>query len=189
LAEQSRWNAIEWLSTGAGDGTIPERSAVHPNAAGKYPFAANHGDIYANPAALEFLKWELVDKYSVVSKELVSTPGLTINFEPDKDVYAPGETIHAWATVHANDPGTSPVVGARVNVQTLWRQALPGSHAPTAPPAPSAAVALREVVDNPGRYEASLAAPETEGYYRLSATVQANDETVTLGEMIAVEAE
>jgi pimeloyl-ACP methyl ester carboxylesterase len=187
LAAQSRWNTIEWLSTASGDGTIPERSAVHTNASGKYPFVASHGDIYVNPAVLEFLRWELVDKYSLTSKELVATPSLVINFEPDKDMVSPGESIGVWATVHSKDDET-PITDAQIDVRLSWRDALPGDVAQATLHQFTPAITLQSDPDTPGRYIGSLPAPQAEGYYSLTATVRAADETVPVNEIIAVEA-
>ena len=56
------WKGITWVTTEAGDGTVPERSAVHAHAREKVPIAAGHGDIYVDPALVEVLQWELSDK-------------------------------------------------------------------------------------------------------------------------------
>src|SRR5262249_44355061 len=66
------WQAITWGETSAGDGTVPERSAVHPSAAQKVPIAASHGDIYVHETLREMLQWELSDKYLVASRASVS---------------------------------------------------------------------------------------------------------------------
>lgn len=184
-----QWSNIEWLATEAGDGTVPEPSAVHPEAKAKLPFAVGHGDIYVTPAVLEFLEWELIDKYRAVSRAVVVTERLTVMFEPDRDVYSPGETIDLWATVHENREGAPPVSGASITVQLVWRQPLPGMH-PTAPPEHLPEARLWESDETAGRYEGSLVAPEIEGYYQVRAIVRAVGEpAVKLEELVAIEAE
>jgi pimeloyl-ACP methyl ester carboxylesterase len=181
-----RWQGIDWQATEAGDGTVPERSAIHPHAQAKLPFVVGHGDIYVNPAVLEFLQWELIDKYREGTRVALTTERLTILFEPDKDTYVPGEPIHVWATVHENESG-APFTGASIRAQLVWRAALPGSSA-SAPTQPLHSDASLSLVESAGRYEASLAAPQTEGYYQLRATVKAVGEpTVVLEELIAVD--
>ncbi|HBY99425.1 MAG TPA: hypothetical protein DEP84_36720 [Chloroflexi bacterium] len=189
LAAGGLWSAIRWLATEAGDGTIPEHSAVHPQAREKLPFAVGHGDIYVTPAVLEFLEWELIDKYRAVSRAAVVTERLTVMFEPDRDVYSPGETIDLWATVHENREGSPPVSGASIKVQLVWRQPLPGME-PTAPSEHLPEAHLWESNETAGRYEGGLVAPDTEGYYQLRALVRAVGEpAVRLEELIAIEAE
>ncbi len=184
-----RWTGIDWQATEAGDGTVPERSAIHPHAQAKLPFVASHGDLYVNPAVLEFLQWELVDRYQAGERATLTTSNLTIMFEPDRDVYHPGEPIHLRATVHRNPPDASPVSTARIAAQLAWREALPGAGQVT-PPQNLPKVPLWESEAAPGNYEGSLAAPPLEGYYRLVVTVLAEGEAgVQLEELVAVEAE
>jgi pimeloyl-ACP methyl ester carboxylesterase len=179
------WKAIAWGATEAGDGTVPERSAVHPAAEEKLPFAASHGDIYVNPALLDVLKWELSDKYQAASRAAVSTERLAVVFVPDKDVYAPGEAVRLTATVHRNQDG-SRVPGASITAGLVWDGDLPGKKPGTAP----AAVPQARLWDqDDGKYEGSLTAPEREGYYRLVALVNADGQLpIQLEELIAVEA-
>jgi hypothetical protein len=179
------WKGIVWGATEAGDGTVPERSAVHPAAQTKLPFAASHGDIYVNPALLDVLKWELSDKYQAASRAAVSTERLTVVFEPNKDVYAPGEAVRLTATVRRNQDG-SRVAGASITAQLVWDGDLPGKE-PGAPP--SALPQARVWDQGDGKYEGSLTAPEGEGYYRLEALVNADGQLpIQLEELIAVEA-
>ena len=176
---------IEWLTTDAGDGTIPEYSAVNPNSQGRFPFVAGHGDIYIVPPVLEFLRWELIDKYELgAPKAALTTEHLAIVFEPDRDLVGRGETFGVWATVEQNLDNPAPISGVAVRVETRWRQPLPGSAAVTPPPALPKAT-LSEV--RPGRYEGVLVAPEVEGYYQLRATVWSGDERAVLEELIVVE--
>jgi pimeloyl-ACP methyl ester carboxylesterase len=188
FAAGGQWNTIDWSATEAGDGTVPERSAVHPNAKEKLPFAAEHGNIYVVPAVLEFLKWELIDKFRIERKRAsLVTERLTIAFNPDRDIYSPGETINLWATIHQNTLESPPVSSASIQVQLLWGAALPGSE-PGEPPKDLPGIRLRESKETPGRYEGSLVAPTTEGYYRLTSTVKAvGERAVRLEELIAIE--
>jgi pimeloyl-ACP methyl ester carboxylesterase len=187
-AAGGRWDDIEWAATEAGDGTIPERSAVHPKAKQKLPFAVGHGDIHVTPAVLEMLEWELVDKYQQPERAVLITERLVIVFEPEKDTYSPGETIKAWATIH--DADRKPISGARVETRLLWRQALPGETQVTSPQA-LPKTRLWEEDGAPGRYKSDdedFVAPEIEGYYSLQTTVQALGEpAVMLEELILVE--
>ena len=190
FAAGDTWDSIEWFANEAGDGTVPERSAVNPNASGKYPFLVNHGDIYITPPVLEFLQWELVDKYALLpgaeDRAAALTPRLRVMFEASGDSFSPGEEISLWASVRRMEDD-APLSGAQVQVRTLWRQALPGSQA--APPvAPLPSTHLWESEGMPGEYASSLNAPQVEGYYRLVATVQAVGEpAVELEELVAIE--
>ena len=94
--------------------------------------------------------------------------------------------MQVWATIHDTRNGSS-VSGARVEVQLVWRGALPGSDA-AAPPMDLPSVLLSERPDGPGRYEGSLATPDIEGYYQLQATVEVSGQPpVLLEELILVE--
>jgi pimeloyl-ACP methyl ester carboxylesterase len=183
---QGNWQDITWGVTTAGDGTVPERSAVHPNAREKLPFSVGHGDIYVNPSVLEKLEWELVRRFQGFTLAEATTEHLNIMFEPEKDAYEPGEPIDMWATVHNRHSGL-PVLDATIDVQLVWRQALPGEPENTAPPEPLT-LSLEGSVEVGGRYEGTLIAPEREGYYVLEATVEAApDPPVLLEELILVE--
>jgi Lecithin:cholesterol acyltransferase len=183
------WEDIQWVETGAGDGTVPERSAVHPEAREKYAFSVDHGSIYVDPQVLPMLEWELIGKFALEERAVLITDDLTIQFEPARDFYAPGEQIDLWATVHKNED-QAPLSDLNIQVHLLWREALPGSPA-TGPAGPVPNVVLQENLGDPGRYEGSLTAPETEGYYRLQATVitDPNKRPLVLNELVLVEAE
>ncbi|HUS17956.1 MAG TPA: hypothetical protein VM536_23410 [Chloroflexia bacterium] len=186
---EGSWGPITWSATEAGDGTVPERSAVHPHAAEKLPFVASHGDIYVNPALLEFLQWELVGQYGAGTRAFISTGHLAINFLPTQDTYSPGERIELWATVNdETQEGTPPVLDAIVSAELRWRAPLPGqSEPPTGARLPRTDLAPSPAT--PGRYEGALVAPSTEGYYVVQATVVAGDQPpVDISELIAVEA-
>jgi pimeloyl-ACP methyl ester carboxylesterase len=182
----SRWSDIEWFALESGDGTVPERSAVNPNAAAKLPFIVGHGDIYVNPAVLEFLRWELVDKFTAPSFATLVVGGKTINFEPDQDTFEPGQPIRVWATIADTDTG-APVGKARIDVKLAWRAALPGSKQ-AKPKGALPKARLQASAQTPGRYEGNLAAPQLDGYYTLKAKVSiAGENPVELDELIAVE--
>ena len=186
-----RWSDIEWHATEAGDGTIPERSAVHPHAHAKLPFAVGHGDIYVNPAVLEFLEWELIDKYRGLERAVVTTPELSVLFEPDRDAYAPGETITLSAQVlGAEDEAgrRQPVENAVVKAQLAWQEPLPGDEMP--PSRVGSVQGRLSPVADPGQYTGELQAPEQEGYYQLTAVVDVVGQApITLSELIVVEEE
>jgi hypothetical protein len=186
LGAGSSWDHIDWGSASIGDGTVPERSGVHPNAGVKLPFAASHGDIYVHPSVVEILQWELIDKYQAGQRAALTTENVTIVFEPERDFYQPGESIRLWATVHRNDNGT-PVGNATVRAQIRWREALPGNEDVDLPPLPEV-VTLDPIETIAGRYEATITAPTIEGYYQIQALITPPGErVVVLEELVAVE--
>jgi hypothetical protein len=179
---------IEWMLTESGDGTVPERSAVHPHARAKYAFAVTHGNIYVDPQVLPQLEWELIGKYRL-GMELahVSSDILTVTFDASEDVYAPGETIDFWAEVASTNTG-KPAADARISVKLLWRQSLDGDEAHASPESMVQTI-MEPDPAQPGRYTGNLVAPQAEGYYNLQAEVSALDETVMLEELVLIEAE
>jgi pimeloyl-ACP methyl ester carboxylesterase len=186
---QGRWKDIAWAATEAGDGTVTEHSAVHPHAHRELPFAVGHGDIYVNPAVLEFLEWELIDKYRRGDRALVTTARLSVLFEPDRDVYAPGDSIVLSAQVlgAADEDGKRPhIEDAAIQVVLEWQRPLPGDE-PSRAPERSIRASLAQTRE-PGRYAAELRAPEQEGYYRLTGMVDVLGEPSTnLSELVVVE--
>jgi pimeloyl-ACP methyl ester carboxylesterase len=185
--EAGKIQAIQWLETGAGDGTVPTRSAVHPwvDEEHRVRSPATHGDIYIEDGVLNYLRYELVGRYKDESRAAVSLPDYNIVFEPNKDFYTPGEAIQAWAQVESDE---GPISEADVKAQLVFREPLPGS-AVAAPPSDSGWVRLRPSKQIPGRYEASLSAPLVEGYYRLVAKVKVpKGPGAELEELIVVEA-
>ena len=179
------WNDIEWMADEVGDGTVPERSAIHPEAERKLPFASTHGNIYVDPAVLEFLKWELVDKYGPVSFAVLKTGRLELMFEPEGDLFEPGEPVPMWATVHTLDG--EPEEKAAVSVRFEWEGPLPGASG--AEPPGTLPTGQLAATDTAGRWEGSLNAPEAEGYYRIQATITVPGEApAVLEELIAIEA-
>lgn len=181
---------IDWYDNDAGDGTIPEFSAVHPNAHQKLPFVASHGNIYAVEPVLEFLRWELHDKY-IPGRALVELPRLSVLFEPDRDVYAPGELIDLITTVFGpeNDAGErSPIETASIQTELVWRRPLPGDDVV---PERRAAGRTRLLPNGvAGTYMGQLEAPAREGYYDLTAVVSVPGQVpVELSEILLIEAE
>lgn len=181
------WHRVDWGEATVGDGTVPERSGVHPNAITKLPFAAGHGDIYVHPALIEVLQWELRDKYRAGQRAGLATEKVTVVFESDHDFYEPGEPILLWATVHRNSDN-APVGAATVQVQIRWRETLPGGEDVDYPPVLKL-ITLDPIAAIPGRYEATAIAPVTEGYYQIQALVTPpGEQTVLLEDLIAIEA-
>jgi pimeloyl-ACP methyl ester carboxylesterase len=182
------WLGIEWDRSEAGDGTVPEHSAVHAQAKEKLPFRVGHGDIYINTDVLEKLEWELQRKYRAGVLAEITTERLHIQFEPDSDVYAPGEKIFLWATVDLTDTG-KPVADAHITVQMYLREALSLGEGLRVDFVPLSTI-LTSDPDDPGRYSGGLAAPDLTGYYRIEALVDvAQFETVMLEELVLVEEE
>ncbi len=175
-----KWDAIAWDETEAGDGTIPERSAAHPKAAQRLPFVVSHGDIYVNPAVLEILRWELMDKFDGTSKSLVATETMLLSFNPDKDAYREFETI--WLYANLSDKQDMPLRNATIVVTLHWDRPLPGDPLPTTTP-DDVTVKLVSLPRKPGSFEGLLYGPSQNGYYRLSAHASDKD----LGEATAEE--
>ncbi|OGO41972.1 MAG: hypothetical protein A2Z04_01315 [Chloroflexi bacterium RBG_16_57_9] len=185
-AAMNRWSDVTWSDTEAGDGTLSERTAVHPNAQQILPFVAGHGDIYVDPAVLTFLQWELMGKYRKHERASLLGQHVKINFAAERDAYRPGETIALWATAH-KVKDDSPITRARIEAQLLWRQALPGAQQ-VIPPQNLPQVRLQESIPTPGRYESNLVAPDVEGYYLLQASVKvAGQPTHKFEELIVIE--
>jgi pimeloyl-ACP methyl ester carboxylesterase len=191
FAAAGSWRSIDWSDLSAGDGTVPERSAVHPNATASMPFVAGHGDIYVNPAVLEFLEWELVGKYRDFTRAAVFTDRVRVVFEPEKDDYSPQEQIRVWAEVHEAD-GITPITDAEITACLLFRDLLPGSDETGPIPSTGEPVVERVplVLQDPatGRYEAVLTAPLLDGYYDIEAQVRIlNEPDLRLTELVTVE--
>jgi Lecithin:cholesterol acyltransferase len=190
LAPGDSWSSIDWGVTEAGDGTVPESSAVNPNAQQKLPFATDHGSIYIQPAVLQFLRWELIDKYRGGERALAATPALRVQFLPDKDDYAPGQAIELQAEVTGaaeQDGGRPAIENAAIEAQLAWRGPLPGDAGPAVPPVPlHSSLAAGPA---PGVYRGRLTAPGSAGYYQLSAQVSIPGlEPLSLTELVVVEA-
>ena len=196
LAPGDSWSSIDWGVTEAGDGTVPESSAVNPNAQEKLPFTSDHGSIYIQPAVLQFLRWELIDKYGGGERALAATPALRVLFLPDRDGYAPGQAIELQAEVagRARQPGGAeqsgrrpPIENATIEVQLTWRGSLPGDAEPAVLPAPLRSELAAGAA--PGEYGGQITAPGSAGYYQLAARVSIPGlEPLSLTELVAVEA-
>jgi hypothetical protein len=181
-----RWERVDWIETNDGDATVPEHSAVYPQASARYAFAVDHGSIYIDPQMLAQLEWELNGKYLEGERAALVTGHLAIVFNPEKPFYRPGETVQLWATVNRSTRGGEPVSGVSIRARLAWREPLPGEAA--TPPANLPTVDLFESEGEPGRYETSLTAPAQEGFYQLTAVVRAAGEpAVQLEEALAVE--
>jgi pimeloyl-ACP methyl ester carboxylesterase len=183
-----KWTNIEWAETESGDGTIPERSAAHPNATMRLPFVVGHGDIYVHPAVLEMLRWELIDKFdNGIGKALVETESMWLSFNPEKDGYRENETI--WLRATLTDKQDQPLPDASITVTIQWDRPLPGDVVPADLPAPLQ-VKLVSVANRADAYEGLLFGPAVNGYYRLTA--EANHPELgraVAEELIAVETE
>jgi pimeloyl-ACP methyl ester carboxylesterase len=180
-----RWDDVLWDLSQEGDGTVPMRSAVHPNAREKLPFTVGHGDIYVNPDVLDKLEWELHEKYRAGVLAVAETERYRIQFEPEGDVFDPGASIFIWATVSEKENG-SPVYDVKINARLEWAQGLPGID--QSPPDEFPQIELSENRQIAGRYEGTLTAPDALGYYRLVTQVEiANDQPIHLEELVLVE--
>jgi pimeloyl-ACP methyl ester carboxylesterase len=180
--------AVKWIETGAGDGTVPERSGIHPwlPKEDRLPFPASHGDIYIDDGVLEFLHRELIDRYIGGMRAALFLPGISVVFEPDKDFYTPGEKIGVW--VQISDPKTDqPISKATVKAWVSFREALPGAAEVKEPEEP-AVKRLKESKTKPGYYSGTLLAPAVEGYYDVTASVKVVQKPqMNLSELVVVE--
>jgi pimeloyl-ACP methyl ester carboxylesterase len=184
-----RWEQIAWQSLASGDGTVPERSAVHPNATTRLPFVATHGDIYVAPPVLEFLRWELLDKYRGGFRAASMGERFSVLFEPERDSYAPGETIRLSAQVLGDEEAgrQRPAINnASILTGLVWKSALPGND--PAHIQPELARTRLDPTGAPGQYAGKMTAPAAQGYYDLVSVIEAPGmEPITLAEMILIE--
>lgn len=183
------WEGIEWKADEAGDGTVPEHSAVHPDADQKLPFAVGHGDIYVSPAVLEFLEWQLRAQYEL-PKAILAAPALQVLFDADCDSYSPGQAITASVQVLGPEDAAGerrPVSRAQVTAELAWEGPLPGAEKARTRPR---AVGTQLAETDAGLYCGLVCAPPAEGYYRITVEVEASGQApVTLSELISVEEE
>jgi pimeloyl-ACP methyl ester carboxylesterase len=184
-----RWEQIAWQSLASGDGTVPERSAVHPNATTRLPFVATHGDIYVAPPVLEFLRWEMLDKYGGGFRAASMGEKFSVLFEPERDSYVPGETIRLHAQVLGEEEANGQrlaIDNANILARLVWKQPLPGND----PAQIQLGLARTRLgpTGNPGEYTGNLIAPAAQGYYDLVSVIDAPGmEPITLSEMILIE--
>jgi hypothetical protein len=89
------------------------------------------------------------------------------------------------ATVHRRGEGSPPVSGARIEARLVWREGLEeGDGSPPTLPT----TRLWESEQTPGRYEGTVEAPRTRGYYAASALIRVQGEPdVVLEELILVD--
>lgn len=179
------WAGVVWRETNAGDGTILERSAAHPKATGKFPFVVGHGDIYVDPAVLEFLRWELLDKFEPGERAFVRTPTMAATFTTDKDAYHENETV--WLRAQVEDNADAPIADAKVTVTMRWEAPLPGDRRPSRKPKPIT-VTLVPLPKQPGHFEGLLYGPPVNGFYRVVAHVSHPEAGTALAEeLIAID--
>jgi pimeloyl-ACP methyl ester carboxylesterase len=180
--------AVKWIEIGAGDGTVPERSGIHPwlPKEDRLPFPASHGDIYVDDGVLEFLHRELIDRYKDGKRAALFLPDISVVFEPDKDFYTPGEKMSVWMQI--SDPKTGqPLSKVTVKAWVSFREALPGL-AVKKRPDDSVAVRLKESKTKAGYYENVLTAPAVEGYYDVVASLKVVQKPqMNLTELVVVE--
>jgi pimeloyl-ACP methyl ester carboxylesterase len=187
FAAGGNWRDIKWEATESGDGTLPEHSAVFLNAQAQYPFCVNHGDIYINPAVLEVLEWELYGRYLLAKRATLVNTMLSIDFETDHDAYDPGATISISISIHQNDLGSRPLLGAHIQTRLVWRRPLPGMIT-SDPPEELPEIDVIESEEQPGHYKGQLKAPECEGYFAIQAVVTVPRQTpLLLEELILIE--
>jgi hypothetical protein len=180
-----RWVKVDWEYTDTGDTTVPEASAIHPQARAVHAYAVDHGGTFSSPQVFVQLDLELKGAAPGVQRAFVATDALNIQFEPVTDVVLPGGTLGVWATIEDRKE-KKPVSGASVRVQMLFVQGPAGEK--KAAVMATKPVLLVESAETKGRYEGQVTAPAAPGYYRLEATVSAADQpAVKLSELVSVD--
>lgn len=180
---------VQWVKTGAGDGTVPQRSGDHEwlKKEDRLPFPATHGDIYIHEAVLEFMRVELIGQFKGEKRDAILLPDFSAVFEPEGSFFAPGDPIHVWAQLE-NPETNKPISRAAVKAWITYRQALPGAAETGTVPAETLPVKLVESKKRKGFYEAVLTAPDMEGYYDVMASVKiVKKPQMNLKELISVE--
>jgi hypothetical protein len=182
------WAHIDWDRTELGDGTVPMTSAVIASAKEILPYQASHGDIYVNADVHEKLKWELCDRYTAGVLAVQQAGNLRVQFDPDRDIYVPGEVIHAVAQVTRVDTGV-PVSDVHITARLEWAKALPGM--PRFRPDDLPAAEMKSRPARPGVYTVQLTIPNHEGYYHVVGEVAlpGRSKPLLLAELILVEKE
>ncbi len=180
-----RWVKVDWEYTDTGDTTVPEASAIHPQARAVHAYAVDHGGTFSSPQVFVQLDLELKGAAPGAQRAFVATDALNIRFEPVTDVFSPGGTLGVWATIEDRKE-KKPVSGASVRVQMLFVQGPAGEK--KAAVMATKPISLVESPDNKGRYEGQVTAPADPGYYRLEATVTAAGQpAVKLSELVSVD--
>jgi pimeloyl-ACP methyl ester carboxylesterase len=187
VGANSRWSDINWLVDDKGDGTIPERSATYANAKKMLPYNVDHGHLFYDPAVIAQLEYELIGQYQgVPERSVVTTEKHTVNFEPARDFYKPGEPLTMRASIRTIKDD-KPVDDGQITVRLNWLEPLPGQPAPSTKPQ-----AMTATLDGTGvgEYAGSVTAPNVEGYYRLNAlaVIPGALAPIALEELVAVEA-
>lgn len=172
VGNNARWNGIEWVESQIGDGTLPEYTAFYADARVNMPVIAEHGDIYINPALMDMLRLELIDKYTKMQASTLedNKPQVDAVTVLDRPTYRPGESVNVQTTLRAVKDGT-PIKRAALKARVNWLQGLPGSSESTAP-GQLPAIVLTEDSNVPGRYVGQVTAPAQEGYYQLETRMQ-----------------
>jgi hypothetical protein len=180
-----RWVKVDWEYTDTGDTTVPETSAIHPQAKAVHAYAVDHGGTFSSPQVFVQLDLELKGAAPGAQRAFVATDALNIQFEPVTDVIAPGGTLGVWATVEDRKE-KKPVSGASIRVQMLFIQGPAGEK--KAAVMATNPISLVENPDKKGRYAGQVTAPTDPGYYRLEATVTAAGQpAVKLSELVSVD--
>lgn len=186
------WEKIQWVDTQSGDGTVPEKSAVHPQAKERHAFAVDHGSIYIDQQVLAQLDFDLSGGLHGLGYASVLTENLSIEFDTNQDFYTPGEPVSVYARIFNREEPPAPVTDAKVDVWVSWREPLPGDEVGAASGQPAVKepvhLSLIQAQDEPGVYRAELPAPQQEGFYTLRCRIQmVLQPTLEIEETIAVE--
>jgi hypothetical protein len=184
-----KWESIQWVDTEAGDGTVTERSAVHPQSKAQHAFAVDHGSIYFSDDVLTQLEFDLKGGLGGLEFVTVTLDNMTLEFDADQDFYAPGDPIQVNCKLRDTTPEAKPVTDAKIEVSLRWNEPLPGDEE-VGPPAGLPSIQLKPDAADPGLYLGSLSAPAQQGIYTLHADVKTSlVAKLQVEETIAVEAE
>jgi hypothetical protein len=138
---------------------------------------------------LEFLRWELQDKFRGAFRSSSLSETINVQFEPERDCYAPGETIrlHALVSGELSAADRSPEISnAIIRSGLTWKNPLPGNAPSQIHPARRRTRLLP--TNHPGEYCGEINAPETQGYYDLVSLIEVpGKRRITLSEMILIE--
>jgi hypothetical protein len=200
------WDGVTWEVEPAGDGTVPETSAVHEAAQQKLPFAADHASIYVHPGVLEVLQWELRDRFLARADAKPPVAPYMLSVTLDREQYLPGQTIQLAATLEgpvsaaaqalldARPGAITPeeleeVRDGRIHVQLALQDGLPGN--PPLPAIPDVVLGILSpgavAGENTREYTGQVQAPYAEGYYRLLSEVWIDGVRVTDIDLLVVD--